>query len=72
MNFKEWILKMNVDGIVITLTAGPAAPQAPMAAALLWKTGGYDLVILVALAAAVIGLIALTAAWRSASPNDSG
>ena len=60
-----------VSGLTAVVYVGGAA-VAPMAAALLWKTGGYDLVILVALAAAVIGLLALTAAWRSASPNDSG
>ena len=37
----------------------------PTMAALFWEAGGYDLVLLVAMAMAVIGFLALLAAFRS-------
>ena len=40
----------------------------PTVAALLWQAGGYDLVLLIAVAMSVVGLIALLAAWRGALP----
>ncbi len=54
-------------GVVSGLLAIPfllTAAGAPTIAALVWETGGYDLVILVAFLAAIVGLIALLQARR--------
>ncbi|MEM7224691.1 MAG: MFS transporter [Pseudomonadota bacterium] len=55
-----------VSGMIAVPSIGIAA-LAPIVAALLWDAGGYDLVILAALAAALIGLMALAAAFRAAA-----
>ena len=41
----------------------------PTVAALTWQVGGYDLVLLIAIAMALVGLFSLVAAWRSAGPH---
>ena len=50
--------------LAVPYLAGYAA--SPTIAAIVWETGGYDLVLLLAVAASSIGLLALLAAWRSA------
>lgn len=54
-------------GVVSGLLAIPfllTAASAPTIAALVWESGGYDLVIFVALLASIVGLISLLQAWR--------
>ena len=56
--------------LAVPFMGGYAA--SPMVAALVWESGGYELVLLLAISAAVLGLLALLAAWRSASPGAHG
>lgn len=54
-------------GVVSGMLAIPfllTAAGAPTIAALVWETGGYDLVILLALLASIVGLISLLQALR--------
>jgi predicted MFS family arabinose efflux permease len=54
-------------GVISGLLAIPfllTAASAPTVAALVWETGGYDLVIYVAFLASIVGLIALLTARR--------
>lgn len=55
-----------VSGMLAVAVVGGIA-LAPTVAALVWQAGGYDLVILTALAIIAVGLAALAAAWRSAA-----
>ncbi|MDH3476535.1 MAG: MFS transporter, partial [Rhodospirillales bacterium] len=64
-------------GVVSGLLAVPymgGYAAGPTIAALVWERGGYDLVLLLAILAAVLGLLALLAAWRSAPlrPGEGG
>ena len=54
-----------VSGLTAIAYVGGAA-IGPTVASELWRSGGYDLVIMAALAAAGLGLLSLAAAWRSA------
>lgn len=56
--------------LAVPFMGGYAA--SPMVAALVWESGGYQLVLLLAISASVLGLLALLAAWRSASPEARG
>ena len=56
--------------LAVPFMGGYAA--SPTVAALVWESGGYELVLLLAISAAVLGLLALLAAWRSASPEARG
>ena len=53
---------------MLAVTVGGGAALAPTVAAVIWRIGGYDLVIMVALALVAVALTALAAAWHSASP----
>jgi MFS family permease len=62
-------------GVVSGLLAVPymgGYALGPTIAALVWESGGYDLVLLLAILAAVLGFLALLAAWRSAPPRPGG
>ncbi len=54
-----------VSGLLAVSFVGGIA-VAPTVAAVVWEAGGYDLVLLLAIAAAALGLLALSAAWWSA------
>ena len=67
----ELLGRMNF-GLVAGLLAAPflaATAVSPTVAALVWQVGGYDLVILVAIAATVIGLLSLLVAAKLANPE---
>jgi MFS family permease len=55
---------------VLAVAVGGGAALAPTVAAVIWRIGGYDLVIMAALALVAIALTALAAAWRSAPAAD--
>ena len=62
----ELLGRMNF-GLVAGLLAAPflaATAASPTVAALVWQVGGYDLVIFMAIAATVIGLLSLLAAAK--------
>jgi len=56
-----------VSGMLAVAVVGGTA-VAPTVSALVWEAGGYNLVIMTALTAAGVGVLALAAAWRTASP----
>jgi MFS family permease len=59
-------------GLISGLLAMPTTigyALAPTLAALIWERGGYDLVLVVALAVTLIGLAALLWAWRAVRPT---
>ena len=59
-----------VSGMLAVAVVGGIA-LGPTVGAVVWQAGGYDLVILTALAIIAVGLAALAAAWRSAAPGNS-
>ena len=54
-----------VSGLIAVPYMGGIA-AAPTVAALVWETGGYNLVLLLAIGVSALGLVALLAAWRAA------
>ena len=58
-----------VSGMLAVAVVGGFA-LGPTVGALVWQAGGYDLVILTALAIIAVGLAALAAAWRAPAVQD--
>ena len=59
-----------VSGLVGLMHMGGYA-LGPSVSALVWSSGGYDRVILLAVAAAVVAIVALLAAWRGGRPGGA-
>ena len=60
-----------VSGLIGLMHMGGYA-LGPSVSALVWFSGGYDRVILLAIAAAVVAIAALLTAWRQGGPGEPG